>query len=115
MTELAERVEAVGGADRGLDRAIWLSLGNVEPDAWNMSPAPTYTASIDAAMTLVPEGLTEWEIGRSTRDPRFGQYQARICLLTAEQDPEELGPQAIANGATPALALCAAALRARKD
>lgn len=75
---------------------------------------PPWLWSIDAALTLVPEGL-EWELYayHAARDPRFGRFQTRIPLLTYGEDPEELGPQAIANGHTAALALTAASLRAR--
>lgn len=75
-------------------------------------PRP-YSTSIDAAMTLVPDGL-EWELFGydAKRDPRYGRFQARIKLLRYEDDPEELGPQGIADASTPALALCGAALKA---
>jgi hypothetical protein len=59
---LAERVEAAEGANEALNEAIWTSLGNEaiwtslggkrDAPLW----APAYTASLDAAASLVPEG-----------------------------------------------------------
>ena len=126
LTALAERCEAATGPDRELEGEIYRA---VEEPGWD-NPQPSeevkasycrgvagvYTASIDAAMTLVPKGL-EWTLDclDAARDPRFGKCQARIMLMAYADDPKELGPQAIANGDTPALALCAAALRARAE
>lgn len=113
-TDLLNRIKAATGPDWSLDVEIARALGFLEEVA-GMVRLPAYTASLDAALTLVPEGL-EWELFGydATRDPRFPRFQARIMLLTHAQDPEELGPQSIMNAATPALALCAAALRAHE-
>lgn len=139
LSQLIERIEAADGPDREIDRAIMSALGFVYREeqrsigltygkAWDMhlhrewvrgdeivadACVPNYSKSIDAAMTLVPNGL-EWELFGydAKRDPRFGCFQARIKLLRYEDDPEEPGPESIANAATPALALSAAALRA---
>ena len=136
--KLSDQVEAATGADRELDAAIGVAIGRFRAEPNKGWPdrldyielreggvqcypgngfdqlVPHYTASIDAGLTLVPEGL-EWEVCAydAARDPRFGRFQSRIKLLTYTQDPEELGPQSTMNAATPALALCAAALRAR--
>jgi hypothetical protein len=129
LLELAERCEKAEGRDRVLDGDIadaldlapgWAGerLSGLNQATWSTGrdywDAPAFTRSLDAALTLVPEGL-EWELLAydAKRDPRFGRFQARIMLLTYTEDPEELGPQAIANGTAPALALTAAALRAR--
>jgi len=68
IVRLAERVEQAAGPDRELDAAIILSLGHAVEhptgDEWFYQPAnkmgrkqvPAYTASLDAAMTLAPEG-----------------------------------------------------------
>jgi|ERR1700761_4058 len=61
---------------------------------------PRYTASLDAALTLVPEGydyIIEHTNGGLT-----------ICARVGHNDPDKNSW-----GETPALALCAAALRAR--
>ena len=68
--QLAARIEAATGPDRELDAEICVTLGLSEgnllfgPDGWcfgsttnpNPHKAPAYTASLDAAMMLVPEG-----------------------------------------------------------
>ena len=43
----------------------------------------------------------------------FQRWQCRINLETVEQDPDETSPVALGEAHTPALALSAAALRAR--
>jgi hypothetical protein len=121
LLALAERVEALGGPDREVDAEIALALGIVRERDGNCfyghrdfsmmvlergyydhdGSAPelsAYTASLDAAMTLVPEGMC-W---RTACFPR-GQGVASAMV--------EGGPERMA--ATPALALTAAALRAR--
>lgn len=116
IVRLAERVEQATGPDRELDVRISLALSGTsysdsdvtelltirdEPTGYGRyRPAdeyvPGYTASLDAAMTLAPEG--QWR--RINIDPN-GRANIRLgdaCAVTA---------------ATPALALTAAALRAR--
>lgn len=99
LLELAERCEASTGPDQALDRDIQRA---VAPDDLMQH----YTASLDAAMTLVPEGW--WgciEQERPTRD-------CEASLSPPVSEP--WGPRSInTSAATPALTLCAAALRAR--
>jgi len=66
-------------------------------------PLP-YTASIDAALTLVPEGCG-WEIYNTTCDQP--KVWAKVYGWPGCDEA------ARANATTPALALCIAALRAR--
>ena len=105
VTTLAERVEASAGSDRELDREIKEALEIGKP--WTRSTpeaaqvwALHYTSSIDAALTLVPEG---WCF-RIEGGPAFGG-------LASVGDGHPLAGQTV-SAATPALALCAAALRA---
>lgn len=114
---LALRVEQAPGADRELDRlageaAGWrctkvdLKAGGqietlIAPDggkwgAWHRMPA--YTASLDAAITLVPEGWGGFV--------EVGFKRPVLCGL----ERNLVGPNCVA--ATPALALTAACLRA---
>lgn len=100
LLELAERCEKATGPDRALDydiahfvtRAHLASHGN----------APAYAASLDAAVTLVPEGC------------KWGLYHDPDC-----KHPKGNSAAWVDNhfaryaAATPALALCAASLRAR--
>jgi hypothetical protein len=97
LLELAERCEKATGPDFDLSFAIWQAA--IEPIAPS-SRQPDYTASLDAAMTLVPEGaelVTLVLINSAGRMPSAGID----------------GGEHISHAATPALALCAAALRAR--
>lgn len=95
LLRLAERVEAAEGPDRELDREICLALRSgrwISPGA-----VPAYTSSLDAAMTLVPEGCG-----------------IAIFWFSLDRIAEaQVGGDRKMKGATTALALTAAALRAR--
>lgn len=114
---LAHRIEAAEGADRALDGDIAEHLGLVPPwvskrlnprwatwsggrDYWD---APAYTASIDAALTLVPEGC-EWIVEAYTSNGVKAEHVRASAWVSG-------APRCFA--ATPALALCAAALKTR--
>lgn len=120
-TKLIARLEAAAEGARELDVAIAKAVG-----AWR-KPPPTvvdphwtalhYTTSLDAAMTLVPDQIECGTINFS-RNKTGRQY----CHTTLEQSADSLGrdmrddePTEIEalNVATPALALCIAALKAR--
>lgn len=128
---LARRVEAATGADRLLDYLIRAAIGKGVRlnGAVRVSPAsesgyetvhyanggvsqgsmpPAYTASLDAALTLVPEGWTFANLSQG--DNRRWWCELRRGHLTS-YDKVAIGQQL--NPLTPALALCAAALRAR--
>lgn len=137
LLALADRVEKLTGPDREVDLLVHNTLGveyrwswvhgafdgpkdlavEVEPEwvtfaiaegagamdaLWqpDVIAVPRYTASLDAAMTLVPEGL--WAEG-SLSSP--GQLEVH--------GPCTYDPLGKGWAATPALALCTAALRAR--
>ena len=129
LEELAARCEAAMGADRELDARIRAALyapegatierspingawcvysgtdrsgrprlfypsGHVSNEHWSGA----YTTSIDAALTLVPKGA-EWTIQNNKPKP--------MAIVT--------GTDRYVCATTPALALCAAALRARQE
>jgi hypothetical protein len=113
LLALAARCQAASGPDRELDEAIAVACypsliqhnERGEP-RWYMHGVRVriedYSASLDAALSLVrPEGLDSINIHRD-----FGE---------AEPWCAEIGYNSVhsSTGATPALALCAAALRAR--
>lgn len=108
LLDLAERCERATGPDRELDYELAMVAGYTEighrvyrdPQGKYYGSAPYYTRSIDAAMTLVPEGA-EWECGTA-------HLVNRGWANVITRDRESKG-----KAATPALALCAAALRAR--
>lgn len=106
---LAERVERAEGPDRWLDSDIALSQGwhQLPGDNWIGPHAeivvPDYTASLDAAMTLVPSGflwtMDSWDGSRWSA----GIWRDRRWLVhTSEKRTSK----------TPALALTSASLRA---
>ncbi|HAW61423.1 MAG TPA: hypothetical protein DCX26_03715 [Pseudomonas sp.] len=122
--ELAERIEALEGPCREMDREIFKAVGTplpkaafgmdieLQPDPNSASgfvmpvgelqvryECPRYTASIDAAMTLVPEG--HW----------FQLEGPDHCAADVGNDEQWWKGRA----ATPALALCAAAIRAQGE
>jgi hypothetical protein len=101
LLALAERVEKATGPDMKLDAEIFRDLGIV-PDRGDVGyPHYRYTASLDAAMTLVPDRY----------DAHLyccGDGEASAIVTTRKTVGQ---PRLFA--ATPALALCAAALRAR--
>lgn len=128
LIELAERVEAATGPDRELDKAIaehalgWqppVKNGSCGPNysgrgayEWHDAAGeangfyvPSYTASLDAAMSLVPEG---WWVTLTTDGGARASLHNHEWLMAAHGRNPARGM-----AATPALALTAAALRAR--
>jgi hypothetical protein len=132
LLSLAERVERATGADRLLDANILWAIkpDEFEADAdeedehlspsycyarggWTMNradhyylntiPVPRFTASVDAALTLVPEGVFPRIYGEAS--------QATIVAWTDTVGWEEVSRSDLCHSS--ALALCAAALRAR--
>ena len=126
--QLAARIEALDGPSREVDAEIyaWVRMSLYgSPEAypapsgkgrvvcWYKSGthgttiAPRYTASLDAAMSLVPEGAS-WEMRWFSGDKK--SWITFFPPGDAEDDYFH-----IYNARTPALALCAAALRARRQ
>lgn len=107
LTTLAERVEQASGPDRVLEAEIYRGLaglpiyGVLTPQGEVADRVPHFTSSLDAAMTLVPEGL---DFGCGSKDAT-GKAWAWVGVFN--------GWDEIANAATPALALAAAALKCR--
>ena len=122
--ELISALEKATGPDRDLDgeiaAAVWGAHTEWEqanytmdiylvvhwapphPYAGMKEPCPAYTASIDAALTLVPDGA-RWCVGRYVvpDGEEASEYAARVD-----------GPR-FYDAASPAIALCIAALKAR--
>lgn len=116
MLELAARVEAASGPDRELDAEIgrytaaeFLGYVPVEPQH---GCAP-FTASLDAAMMLVPEGW-RWMAGhREHPHARAYVENGAPAFVGAGSRRNPARQWYETTAATPALALCAASLRAR--
>lgn len=124
MSALVEKLEALSAPCRECEEAIYEAIGNCNhkryecysvqgdsgqtcldcgKDLYGADSAPRYTASIDAAMTLVPEGYV-WSINTFAEPSRASAYLVRhdnCYVRTNEQFC-----------ATPAIALCIAALKA---
>ena len=95
LPSLIATLEAATEGSAELDRAICRAISGDETQ-WHK-----YTRSLDAAMTLVPEG---WFALIDTR----GRADVRYAPIDQSGYRRE-----VADAATPALALCIAALRAR--
>lgn len=100
---LIEQLESAAEGSRALDAQIASQhggFGGMGYETWDAIEAdcPHYTTSLDAALTLVPEGR-EWSVTYL--------WDGR-CGGTCD------GHHADFKGATPALALCIAALKARQ-
>lgn len=139
--DLIARLVALTGPDRETDAEIWADVNGL-PKNWTIAMADkakaqgvgavlddirkeqggiswrsshygwdlgvaAYTASIDAAVALVERGLprADWRVtGYPSRHLGLAEIRRR--------DADEFGPPAL--GATPAIALCIAMLRARE-
>ncbi len=120
LRELIARLEKATGPDRELDRLIQEARGicthrkftryvyqddsgftcnDCGEDLYGNRGWPAFTSSIDAAVSLVPEG----------RDWLVGTHQGAATAVVTRADDE--GNWVVA--ATPVLALCIAALHAR--
>ncbi len=124
LTELAARVEGAEGPNRDIDAEIapltglrmaeeGHPLGRCCYDQNGRGvPLPAFTASLDAALTLVPEGwfilVSDWQASILRK---LGPWQA--VLTRNRDDMRTVFDGRSDHAATPALALCAAALRAR--
>lgn len=122
MDKLSDRVMVLKGPDRECDREIAHACGaeygpksgwcdNESGDYWTIGEcALPYTASLDAAMSLVPEGM--WH---EIKGPRryLNIPTASPNYWSARLEAWDAGAEGMGWGATPALALGAAALKAR--
>ncbi len=106
LLALADRCEREP-PNRSLDGAIWDALC-VECD-WRGGNPKRFTTSLDSAVTLVPEGWA-WFVERIGAPFTEG----RVRLWIPAQRTQKLSVEQVnLEAKTPALALCAAALRAR--
>jgi hypothetical protein len=112
LLALAERCEQAAGPDKELDFTIDNFMLKHGPEAdriRNPRYVLPYTASLDAAVTLVPEGYY-WQVANGKRR----HYEPQACAdLFVAHGPNRGDVSFTADAATPALALCVAALRAR--
>lgn len=120
MDDLIARLKKATGPDRGLDGDIAVACGGAtgfterfgrRDDGWvSRGPhhavvsAPAYTASVDAALTLVPPHHL-WELKQG--------IEARAIVWRLETDYDDDGAPTGYSTTFPAIALCIAALHAR--
>jgi hypothetical protein len=123
LLALAERCEKAREGSRELDGLIWKAACEKPGDIWSRDlidgniwmrqdpedtvayeAPPAYTTSLDAAMTLVPTGH-DWSLFFDNGSALAG------CMPSSEDGCDWIDVP----GATPALALCAAALRAAAE
>jgi hypothetical protein len=116
LLELATRCETAEGPDRALDAEIALTQGWTAHagDNWigplgQICVSP-WTGSIDAALSLVPEGWA-WSVVYERERELSGKPPFFADARNGYRSSYDQAPMAWA--ATPALALCAAALKAR--
>ncbi len=108
---LLEKLEAATEGSRALDEAIDIAIKGTYFDS------KPYTTSIDAALTLVPEGYRMKHL--STGDPDLSEKNDQRysqCILYPHLDNDKcwkMGIKTCEQASSPALALCIAALKAR--
>lgn len=104
--KLSARVEA---SDGSCDPGLCSDIHDILPEPKCVQP-PNYLASLDAAMSLVPEGM--WH---EIKGPRryLNIPTASPNYWSARLEAWDAGAEGMGWGATPAIALCAAALKAR--
>lgn len=110
LLALALRCEKASGPDWNLDAEIWHATDTEKAECFDRKDAPAFTASLDAALTLVPEPL-DWLIRSRCHSFRHGHY-AHIMAGDVNTTGRTMGE---CWAITPALALCAASLRARAE
>ena len=112
--DLIARLEKATGPAWQLDADIAVGMGWALDESDQLYPwanpngdlledCPHYTASIDAALTLVPEGWT-----------RFVDATAPECLIDVELFAPGKGPLTKGSHRCESIALCIAALKARQ-
>ncbi len=129
LVALAEQCETTMMPDREIDRMIWIATDPQGYSIWESGQramlnrdwdeprrqvtlqarakiaAEAFTGSLDAAMTLVPEG---WNWLAQSNRKKFGLKPSAQCWPDGEDRRTKTS-----EASTPALALCAAALRAK--
>ena len=101
ITKLLSSLQAAGEGSEYLDYAI-------QRQFTLMKPVPAYTRSVDAAMTLIPEG---WSIHRLGRRHDCRGHFTGWCAELYQASAAVIEFPANSLGATAPLALCVAALR----
>ena len=135
LLDLAERCEKATGPDRQLDLDIINAITSKSGWFWHDDRHETisrndyghgapgnpicsldpHTSFIDYALELVPEGW-QWSVSNRARAPHAGRayiHNNELINIGGGMTPNPKYRGAEVTAATPALALCAAGLRAR--
>lgn len=123
LEDLISRLEKAEAGSPALDREInrvlspdhtkpWMGPGYWYDDSTQPGQNERYrpyTTSIDAALTLVPDEWTAWEVASRGGKRKFRAEVSRL------RDPSDYGSEEgeYGHASTPALAICIAALKAR--
>lgn len=123
MTDIIKRLEAATGPNRELDAEIACLSGDYKRDrgrdgmlieietGYAVAGGPKYTASIDAAMALVPDGfatekMSQWPLFAYAQV--WGMHECQGELMRQHEDGKWE-----AEAKTLPLAICIASLRSR--
>lgn len=136
LQRLVERIEAATGPDREIDALVHFTVNRrwvgripcwppekvyrpdmetglymaIEGKGYMYGDSvPTYTASLDAALLIVPDGMLWMLTNTGIQNRKEPDFTKATALVSNWRDMDTDETQA----ETPALALCAAALRAR--
>lgn len=123
QSDLIARLKAVEGPSREMDAEISMvtlfphiecTLNPKVPGSYIHPVLGTvysekHTASLDAALTLVPEEFTAWEVRSRQKKKRFVAEVSRLVQIDGYEEEQLKTGRARHH----ALALCIAALRAR--
>lgn len=109
IDDLIHRLEAAAGPDRRIDVDIWEWLDVPMPDdGW----PPRYTASIDVALTLVPNGWYAIITARGDGPHCVLQEFPQPCRRVPDREPYVIRPYCSDIIAGSAIAICICALSA---
>jgi hypothetical protein len=108
LLSLISRLEAAKEGSRELDQEIWFN--HVWEGQGDERDVPAYTSSVDAALSLVPEGWSFYRLDQYSNgpDPIWGWGAQLRCHANPE-----VGLAIGETRASMPLALCIASLRAR--
>lgn len=116
MTDLIARLEEATEGGWLLDSEISATVHGMLDQDWDdprwHEGGPAYTTSLDAALTLVPEG-SAWAVSIGDDPDVYIRGMPRATVMPPR--PYSGANDASECAATPALALCIAALKARQD
>lgn len=118
MSDLADRLSSATGPSRELDYELWALMPPDGGDRSNPYDAPRFTRQIDAAMLLVPKGYTEagWYGDRFYLVGNGDKWGCAIQQATnVGHWSERWQDWTVRDCATPAIAICAASVRARSQ